>query len=175
MAVELSVDERAAVDEAVADILAGPRPRDRGPLGCSLAMPGFLILLVMPVVVRRFTLGDSVGIVSVTVGVLLLVIGLVLYFSAGGFVRGHHMAAAEAGLRGLERWDPASGEREEALRGATLLLMNAMAAYGATKTATFDTEDARRRLGGTMPMVEAVEEYLISQGSIYRVFTEGAE
>ncbi len=171
MAVELSPEDRAVVDEAVADIVSGPRPRDRGPLGCSLAMPGFLVLLVMPVMVRRFSLGDGVGMASLAVGGLLLVGGLVLYFSAGGFVRGHYMAAAEAGLRGLEAWDPESGDREEALRGATLLLMNGMAAHGATMTPSFDPEEGRRRLGATLPMVEAVEEYLIAEGSVYRVFT----
>lgn len=172
MAASLTPDERAVVDEAVQEILDGPRPRDRGPLGCLLAFPGFLILLVAPVVVRRLDLGGAVGIGSLTLGIALLVIGLVMYFSAGSFVRNHYAAAAEAGFRGLEAWDAEADGREEALRGATLVVLNAMAAYGPTTTPTFDAEEGRRRLGSLLPLVEAVEEYLVEQGSVFRVFTE---
>lgn len=173
MAPALSPPDRAVVDGAVAEILAGPRPKDRGPLGCALAMPGFLVLLIMPVVVRRFGLGDGVGLASLWIGLGLLIVGLVMYFTAGGFVRGHYSAAAEAGLRGLESWADDSGDREEALRGATLVLLNAMAAYGATSALSFDPAEARRRIGPSlMPLVEAVEEHLVAEGSIYRVFTE---
>lgn len=173
MAPALSPEDRAVVDQAVVEILDGPRPRDRGPLGCALAMPGFLVLLVMPVVVRRFGLGDAVGQASLWVGLAFLIVGLVMYFTAGGFVRGHYSAAAEAGLRGLEAWSGEGGDREEALRGATLVLLNAMAAYGATSTLSFDPAEARRRIGPSlMPLVESVEEHLVAEGSIYRVFTE---
>ncbi len=175
MPASLSADDRAVVDEAVQDLLEGPRPVDRGPLGCGMAVPGFLILLIAPVLGRRYDISSSVGMPLLVVGIGLLVIGLVMYFSAGGFVRGHYMAAAEAGLRGLEAWDPDTGDRTEALRGATLVLMNAMAAYGVTSSASFDFEAGRNRIAKVMPMVEAVEEYLVEQGSIYRVFTPWPE
>lgn len=175
MPAPLSPEERAVVDEAVADVLAGPRPTDRGPLGCLMAMPGFLILVVAPLMAPRLNVPDVVGTAILIAGGALLVIGLVLHFSAGRFARGHYMAAAEAGMRGLEAWDPETDDREEALRGATLLLLNAMAAHGAAPTASFDVDEGRERIGALMPMVEAVEEYLVAQGSTYRVFTEGPE
>ena len=172
MPAALTPEEAAVVDEAVADILSGPRPRDRGPLGCLLAMPGFVVLLVAPLMSPRLGIPGAVGTAVLVAGGALLVIGLVLHFSSGRFVRTHHMAAAEAGLRGLEAWDPDTDDKEEALRGATLVLLNAMAAHGAMPMATFDFEEGRRRLGPLMPMVEAVEEYLVQRGSSYRVFTE---
>ena len=116
--------------------------------------------------------GDGVGQASLWIGLGLLIVGLVMYFTAGGFVRGHHAAAAEAGLRGLESWTGEGGDREEALRGATLVLLNAMAAYGATSTLSFEPSEARARIGPSlMPLMESVEEYLVERGSIYRVFT----
>ncbi len=175
MPVSLSPEERAVVDEAVADVLAGPRPTDQGSVGCLMAMPGFLILVVAPLMAPRLNLPGIVGTAVLIAGGTLLVIGLVLHFSAGRFARGHYMAAAEAGMRGLETWDPEIDDREEALRGATLVLLNAMAAQGAAPSPSFDVHEGRERIGPLMPMVEAVEEYLVAQGSSYRVFTEGPE
>ena len=175
MPASLGPEERAVVDEAVADVLAGPRPTDRGPVGCLMAMPGFLILVVAPLMAPRLDLPVVVGTMVLIAGGALLVIGLVLHFSAGRFARGHYMTAAEAGMRGLEAWDPETDDREDALRGATLVLLNAMAALGAAPTASIDIEKGRERIGALMPMVEAVEEYLVAQGSSYRVFTKGPE
>jgi len=171
----LGPDEEAVVDEALADLQAQEGPVDRGPLGCVLSVPAFLVLLMVPVLARSYGLPSSVAQPLILGGIVLLVLGLTLWFTAGGFVRGHVSAAAEAGLRTLEEWDEASGTREEALRAATLVVMNAYASYGPSTVQTFEPEDARSRLGARLPLVEAVERHLLEKGVTYPVFTDRDE
>jgi hypothetical protein len=169
----LGPEELEVVDEALEEIRTEEGPVDRGPIGCVLALPAFVLLLVVPVLGRRFGLPQAVATPIILVAIVLLVAGLTLWFTAGGFVRGHVTAAAEAALRNLESWDPEAGRREEALRAATLLVMNAWASYGPTTTEAFDRAEARERLGATLPLVESVEEHLVARGVTFRVFTEG--
>jgi len=171
----LGPEERAVVDEALAEIRAEEGPVDRGPLGCLLALPAFLALLVVPVLGRQYGLPSGVATPIIAGSIALLVVGLVLWFTAGGFVRGHVRAAAEAALRTLEGWTAEDGEREEALRAATLLVMSAFASYGPTTSRTFEPEAAAERVGALQPLVEAVERHLVEKGVTYRVFTEGPE
>jgi len=166
----LSETDRGRVREALKEVRDQPLPPDRGPLGCAIALPGFAILLVFPVVGRMLSLGSGVAAVALGAGILLLVVGLGFWFSAGGVARRHAEAAAEAALRRLHG---GVGDREATLHAATLLLANAYAARGPTRYAAFDVEDARRRLGGRLPMVEAVERFLLEEDAIYPVFTEG--
>ncbi len=163
------------VDETLRELREEEGPVDRGPLGCVLALPAFLALLVVPVLGRQFGLPQRVATPMIIASVVLLVVGLVLWFTAGGFVRGHVSAAAEAALRTLEAWTPEAGHRVEALRAATLLVMSAYASYGPTTSRTFDPDEARKRLGPTVLLVEAVERHLVEKGVTYRVFTEGEE
>lgn len=164
-----------AIDEAVEEIRTEQGPVDRGPLGCVLTLPAFVTLLVVPVLGRRLGLPGQVATPIILAAIVLLVVGLVLWFTAGGFVRGHVTAAAEAALRTLEGWTPEAGHREEALRASTLLIMNAWASYGPTTAEAFDRAEARERLGPTLPLVQAVEEHLVQKGVTFRVFTEGEE
>lgn len=168
----LRPEDLEVVDEALREIREEEGPVDRGPLGCVLALPAFLALLVIPVLGRQLALPDRVATPMIVASVILLVVGLVLWFTAGGFVRGHVAAAAEAALRTLEAWTPEAGHRDEALRAATLLVMSAYASYGPTTTQTFEPEEARKRLGPTLVLVEAVERYLVDKGVTYRVFTD---
>ena len=175
----LGPQEVAVVDEALEQIRAEEGPVDRGPLGCVLSLPAFVALLVVPVLGRQFGLPSSVATPIIVGAIILLVVGLVLWFTAGGFVRGHVSAAAEAALRALEGWDPEEaeqeGRREEALRAATLLVMNAYASYGPSTVEAFERPKARERIGAMLPLVEAVERHLVERGVTYRVFTEGEE
>jgi hypothetical protein len=171
----LRPEDLEVVDEALEEIKSQEGPVDRGPIGCVMALPAFVVLLVLPVLGRRFDLPSSVATPILVGAIALLIVGLVLWFTAGGFVRGHVIAAAEAALRALEEWSPEAGHRDEALRAATLLVMNAYASYGPTTTRTFDAAEARERVSGAMPLVEAVERHLVDEGVTYRVFTEGEE
>ncbi len=171
----LSPDEEAVVDEALADLQAQEGPVDRGPLGCVLSVPAFLLLLMVPILARSYGLPSSVAQPLILGGIVLLVLGLTLWFTAGGFVRGHVSAAAEAGLRTLEEWDEDAGTREEALRAATLVVMNAYASYGPSTVQSYEPADARKRLGARLPLVEAVERHLLQKGVTYPVFTDRQE
>lgn len=171
----LRPEDLEAIDAAVGEIRTEQGPVDRGPIGCVLSLPAFATLLVVPVLGRQLGLPSSVATPVLVAAVVLLVVGLVLWFTAGGFVRGHVKAAAEAALRTLEAWTPEEGRREEMLRASTLLVMNAWASHGPTTTEAFDREEARRRIGGAMPLVESVEEHLVERGVTFRVFTEGPE
>lgn len=164
--------DRRIVREALDEIRATPSPVDRAPLGCAIALPGFAVLLVFPMVGRMMDLGSGVATVALGLGGVLVVVGVVLWFSAGGFVRGHAVAAAEAALRTLE-----SGEedREVLLRGATLLVVNAYATYGPTTSTAVDVDKARLRLGKHLGLVEAVEGLLLEEGAAYPIFTRSEE
>lgn len=160
--------DRRVVHEALDEIRATPSPVDRAPLGCALALPGFALLLVFPVVGRMMDLGSGIATVVLTVGGALVVVGVVLWFSAGGFVRGHAVAAAEAALRTLE------GDEEDTdvlLRAATLLVVNGYATYGPTTATAVDVDKARARLGKRLGLVQAVEELLLEEGAAYPIFT----
>ena len=171
----LRPEDLEAVEQAVEDVRGEQGPVDRGPLGCVLALPAFVALLVVPVLGRQLGLPSAVATPVVIGAIVLLVVGLTLWFTAGGFVRGHVMAAAEAALRTLEGWEPEAGHREEALRASTILVMNAWASYGPTTSQAFDPDEARERLGPTLPLVEAVERHLVERGVTYPVFTEEPE
>lgn len=168
MDLPLSDRDRLTVRDTLAEIQAAPPPRNQAGLGCVMALPGFFILLVFPVVARKFGVGGGMAMPVLVVGGLLLVVGLVLWFTAGGLVRGHAIAAAEAALRTLESGDE---DREVLLRAATLLLTHAYATHGPATAATFDFRAARFRLGGRLDLVLAVEAILLADEAIYPVFT----
>lgn len=161
------------VREALDEIRSEPPPRNFAGLGCVLALPGFVLLLVFPMVARLFSLPSGLGVPVLLLGGVLLVVGLALWFSAGGLVRGRAIAAAEAALRTLESDED---DRGVLLRAATLLLWNAYAAHGPSTVATFDFDEGRRRLGPRLDsVVLAVEAHLLEEGLIYPVFTLGEE
>ena len=166
--------DREVVDEALEELHSEGGPIDRRPLGCVLTLPAFLALLVVPVLDRRFGLPSVVATSLIVGGVVVLVFGLTIWFTVGGFVRRHVATAAEAALRALETWSPEEGDRTEALRAATLLMLNAHATHGATTSLAFDPTEARRRLGRALPLVKAVERHLVAKGVVHPVFVESA-
>jgi hypothetical protein len=172
MSFALSGADRSAVQEALEEIRATPVPPDRSPLGCVVALPGLLLLLTFPVVGRLLGAGPTVAKIVLVAGTAALVVGLVLWFMAGGAGRRHAEAAAEAALRHLEGDDE---DRESALRAAVLLLTNAFAMQGASMAASVDFAKARRRLGDRLPLVLAVEALLLEEEAIYPVFSAATE
>lgn len=168
----LSDRDRALVLETLAELRAEPPRKDYAGVGCVMALPGFLLLLVFPVVGRQFEVSRTVATGVLIVGGVLLVVGLVLWFASGGLSRGHTIAAAEAALRTLETGEE---DREVLLRAATLLLCNAYATYGPATGEAFDFAEGARRLGARLPLVEAVERLLLEREAIYPVFTGDAE
>jgi len=169
----LSGSDRELVREALREVEATPAPADRAPLGCVIALPGFVLLLVFPVVGRMMHAGRGLAEIVLGLGVVLLVVGLGIWFTSGGMVRKHASAAAEAALRELEREDQA--DREVLLRAATLLLTNAYTTYGPSMVASTDFADARARLGKRLSLVVAVERMLLDEDAIYPAFTRAEE
>ncbi len=137
-----------------------------------MALPGFALLLVVPLLARRIGLASGAAVPLLVAGGALLVVGLVLWFGAGGFARGRVTAAAEAALRVLEAGDE---EREVLLRAATLLLCHAWATHGPSTVEAFDFATARARVGDRLDLVTAVERVLLAEGAIYPVFTPDEE
>jgi hypothetical protein len=171
----LGPEEQAVVQEALEEIQETPPPPDRGPLGCVVALPGFVLLLLYPPAARFLDLPGWAGIAALSAGIPLVSFGLILWFTAGRLGRRHAMAASEAALLALESWTDEEAEREEALRAATLLLMSSFAQSGPTFVATFDASEARKRIGPRMPLVEAVERYLLEQEAVHPLFTREEE
>ena len=164
--------ERLVVRETLRELREAPAPRNLAGLGCVMALPAFVVLLVFPVVGRWLDVSRGVATAVLIAGGVLLVVGLVMWLTAGGFARGHVTAAAEAALRTLEADDD---DPDVLLRAATLLLLNAYATYGPSTTEAFDFGAARTRLGERLDLVLAVERLLLEDGAIYPVFTMGAE
>lgn len=164
----LSENDRRTVLETLAEIRSEPPPRNYAGVGCVMALPGFVLLLVFPMVGRLLDVSSALATGVLITGGVLLVVGLILWYTAGGLQRGHAIAAAEAALRTLE-----SGEedREVLLRAATLLLCNAYATYGPATAQAFDFAVAGRRMGPRLALVMGVEEVLLGESAIYPVFT----
>lgn len=166
----LSAEDLRVVHETLQEIREMPPPRDNQGAGCVLSMVGIFLLLVLPYVARLVPVSPTVGRVGLLVGGAATVVGVVLWLTAGGFVRGNYIAAAEAALRELEAWTPEEGDREVALRAATLLLTHAVATYGPTSSQSFEVAEAEGRIGHMLPMILAVQDVLVEEGAAYEVF-----
>lgn len=168
--VSLSPEDLSIVQETLQEIRDMPPPRDNRGLGCVVSMAGVFVLFVLPYVGRMIPIPSAVGRVGLLVGGAFTVVGVVLVLTAGGFVRGNYVAAAEAALRQLEGWSPEAGDREVALRAATLLLTHAVATYGATSSGSFDVAAAEERIGHMLPLVRAVQAVLVEEDAAFEVF-----
>ena len=158
------------VHETLQEIRDMPPPRDNYATGCMMAIAGLVVLLGLPALGRVVTLSDGLGSAGLLIGGALLVVGIIVWQTAGGFVRGQYIAAGEAALRELELWSPDDGDRVVALRAVTLLLTHAVASYGPTSTSSFDPADAALRLAPMMPLVMAVQEVLVEEEAAYPIF-----
>lgn len=173
MSTSLSREDRDVVADALREIRETPPPKDFGYLGCPMMILGVLFLVGLSALLSRGLMAPGVlPKVALFVGGGAIVAGGLLAVTAGGFVRGASIAAAEAALRELENWYGGEQGRDPALRAATLLLCHAVAEYGPTASESFKRADAERRLGDSLPLVVAVEEHLLeTEGGIYPVFT----
>jgi hypothetical protein len=166
----LSDADISVIRETLAEIRAAPPPRDFGGAGCAVSVLALALLLGFPALGRKLAVGTGTATTVLVAGGVLLIVGIVLRLTAGGFVRGHAIAAAEAALRVLEAGE---GDRETQLRAATLLLCHAFATYGPTTSEAFDFAAARARVGARLELVTAVEAFLLAEKAIYPVFSSG--
>lgn len=166
----LSPADLEVVHETLQEIRDMPPPRDNYAAGCMMALAGLALLLVLPAVGRQIAIAPGLATAGLVAGTVLLVVGIIVWQTAGGFVRGTYSAAAEAALRQLDTWTSEEGDREVALRAATLLLTHAVATYGPTSTNSFDYDEAERRIAPMMPLVMAVQDVLVEEGASYAIF-----
>lgn len=140
-------------------------------MGCLVALGGGVVLLAWPAVADFVPGGGFVGPFVLLGATILLVGGIVWSFFGGSTGRAAAGAAVEASLRQLE-----SGEedREANLRAATLLITHAYVTQGPATAPTFDPDEVRGRLGRALPLVLAVERYLVEEVGGYPVFEGGA-
>ncbi len=156
------------IRETIADIESAPPPTDMGHLGCPAAILGGLLLVAWPKLLELLPAAGFFTPFVMLAAVLMMIGGPVAAFTAGGFVRGASIAAAEAALRQLESDED---DREVMLRAATLLLMNAFVSSGPGATMAFNPDGVASRIGDSFPLVVAVEKHLIDVVLTHPVFT----
>lgn len=137
-------------------------------LGCPSAILGAVLLVGWPRLRDAVPGGDFVSPFVLLAGVLLLLAPPLALFLArrGG---GASAMAVEAALRRLE--DPES-DRETALRASALLVAHAFTGEGPTTVRTLDPAEVRERTGARMPLLLAVEEWLVAEGLSRPIFEE---
>ena len=168
MSKRLSDLERRIVRETLEEIRVSPAPADRARFALPVALLGLVLVVGWPRVVDAVPGGDFVSPFVTLIGVVLVIGGPVLALLGRGGGRLAAGAAAEAALRRLE--DPAS-DRETLIRASTLLVTHAYSSQGPATVETFDHDEARARAGSRLPLLMAVEGYLLDEGSAYPVFT----
>lgn len=169
---ELPLEQRAAAVRDYDEAVAAPAVSDRGPLGCVIALLALGVLILLPWLVRTFSLDlpRSAILVIAAIFVLLIVAGAVYSVFGGALTRGTAIGEAEAALAHLcDNYPSADAEADR--RAAVRLLANAFISSGPTTVSGFDFDDAAARLGPALEFVKAVERVLRDERQIYSVFT----
>ena len=168
----LSDLDRRVVHEARTEIFAEPLVESRGPVGCIGALLGAALLVFWPALVEVVPGGGFVSPFVLLGGLILVVGGILSTFMVGRKNRAAH-AAAEAALRQLEGGGHTAdgGQREIALRAATLLISRAFVSDGPTTVETFDRYEAANRIESAMPLVLGVQAVLIDELGAWVPFT----
>lgn len=164
--------DRRTVRETREELLAAPAPTDHARFGVPTAILGLVVLVAWPRIVDSVPAGGFVSPFVLLAGALMLIGGPVLAVMGGGGGGRGAEAAVEASLRRLE--DPET-DRQTALRAATILITHAFWSRGPATFQTFEADEAAARIGPRLPIVIAVEEHLVSNGSAYPVFTLALE
>jgi hypothetical protein len=171
--VKLTPDQRELVRRLATAEPAGPPARDWTSVGCSaivLAAAGAALLPTL-----RHFLGERVGAVAIGLLILLGLVGVTLWLLGRtiGLAPVHRRVEAAAAQLAAEAPRLAEGvpASESALGAAVALVREAHHSPGPYTAETFDARDMSVRLGAALPLVTAVEEVLVEDGRIYRVFT----
>lgn len=144
-------------------------PPDRKPVGCMVMIIAVVVAIAVPPVLGWIGLQLSQGARANLLAVLcLFFIGglLVWLFSQGKYSR--YAQRAEAALKAL-----AGGTSDT--KSAVALIFYAYCDDGPTLSMAIKLEEARATLGPALPYVIEVEQALLSELKIYRVFTSVPE
>jgi len=140
-------------------------PPERKPVGCMVMIIAVVVAIAVPPVFGWIGLQLSPNSRSILLAVLgLFFIGglLVWLFSQGKY--GRYAQGAEAAIKAL-----AGGTRDT--KTAVALIFYANCDDGPTLSMTIKPDEARAALGAALPYVIEVEQALLSELKIYRVFT----
>lgn len=164
----LTDHDRLVVRESHEEIVATPPSKGLGYLGCPVALLGIVIFVLWPQLLGVMPAASFFTPFAMLAAVLMVIGGPVAGFASGGFVRGRSTAAVEAALRQLESGD---GDRDVMLRASTLLISHAFVSQGPTTSQTYEVVEVMPRIGDELPVVLAVEAYLVEELGVHRVFT----
>jgi hypothetical protein len=164
----LSDADRRAIREARADLVAEPLAAGTGQMGCLAAIVGAVALLVAPRVVPLIPGGAFLAPFVTLAAVLAILGGVVWSMFGGNSGRAAARAAVESALRHIEDVD---SDRDVLLRACTVLVSRAHIVQGPTTIAVIDSAHALPRLGERLPLVVAVELYLIEEFGEYEFLT----
>lgn len=167
-------EEAGAIQAALSEITAEPRPTDSGPLGCMLSVLAVVGLVALPIV------ADRVGLVGTPLTVATAILlgsvagGLVWSVFGGAFSRGRVISGVDQAATELIELYP-DGPTDRMLALATRIIVNASMSTGPTTSSAYEAEEMAERLGSSLPYVIRVERWLIEHKGVYSVFTSSEE
>ena len=167
---QLTERDREIIRAAKEEIRSDPLPPPRGQFGCLAAVAALLLMVIWPPFARQWPQLEFFSPFVTMGGVVVLLGGIVSSFFGGSSGRARAGAAVEAAARhlaGEEGGEEGGPDRESLVRAATLLLSHYYISQGPTTTTTFDREEMAARIAPSMPLVLAVEEYLVSEGGAW--------
>ena len=149
-----------------------PPPTDRRAIGCMTVIIAVALAAGGPFLARLigFDLGQSMRIGASIVLIVALLAGIAMALLGSGKFARDSQRAQEA-LEWLATHG-ATADPEERRRQAVSLLFHAYCVDGPSTTGTFEFDEARRRLGDSLPYVMSVERALRTDLKIYPVFTD---
>ncbi|MGH9579382.1 MAG: hypothetical protein ACRD2R_00185 [Terriglobales bacterium] len=172
---QLDSAERQALAREYDRIASQPRTVNYGPVGCVVALLAAVLLLVIPVLARKFFPQPPAALVWIIRGLgallaLTVLGGLAVGLFGGGRGESKSRQLAEDAMDWLAR-NHSSAPLAERRRFAVTILFHAYYSGGPYTVTTFASADARLRLGDALPYVLAVERALRRERNIYPVFT----
>ena len=169
---ELEPAERAAVLAEWERLRAEPPPVSPKPYGCATFLVAAALLLIIPQLTKLVDVRLPRPWGSILLGILVLAMagGFFVGVFFGSGVYGRAVVRARAALDWLAA-HPDAADAAERRRNAVTLLYYALVSDGPTLAGTFDTAQARERLGASLPYVIAVERALRAERKVDPIFT----
>ena len=168
---ELGPDERAEILAEWNRLRAEPRPSSPPPYGCATVIIATALLLLVLQLPKLTGWELPSALQDVAAAILLLAIAGGLFFSL--FVGSGRFAHDSLRANGSIEWLAAkSGTSDAAARrrhAVTLLFFAVTADDGPHMSSTFNSDQARARLGASLPYVIAVERVLVEERGLWTV------
>jgi cbb3-type cytochrome oxidase subunit 3 len=140
-------------------------PPNNRPVGCMVMILTVVVGIAIPTVLGWIGLQLPQGARSILLAVLCLVfVGGLLVWLFAPSQYGRYLQGAEAAVKALAAGKPDT-------KNAVALIFYAYSSDGPSLDMTFKPEEVRVKLGAALPYVIEVEQVLLEELKIYRVFT----